>query len=255
MTTVQSADGTTIAYEHTGHGPALILVGGALNDRTGRASGTPLAALLAARFTVYSYDRRGRGDSSDTPPYAIDREVEDLAALFDTTGPAFVYGMSSGAILALEAALAGLAITKLALYEPPIGRRDVPSDFADQLAGLCARDRCGDAVELFLTTIGTPPAIVAQMRHAPLWTALERLAPTLAYDAALTAIGPSLRDRAAKLATPVCVMAGGASSPWLRDAARALAGAVPAGRHITLDGQTHDVAPAVLAPALVDCLG
>src|SRR3954463_8112448 len=121
MKKVQSADGTSLAYESAGSGPALILVGGAFCDRSARASGTPLAALLQSKFTVFSYDRRGRGDSGDSPPYAIAREVEDLAALIaEAGGRAFVYGISSGAILALEGAVQELSIDKLAVFEPPL---------------------------------------------------------------------------------------------------------------------------------------
>src|SRR2546429_4582400 len=184
MRTVISKDSTPIAFDKSGHGPAIILVAGATATRLAEAS---LAAILAAQFTVFNYDRRGRGESGDTAPYAVEREVEDLEALIiEAGGSAFVVGGSSGAVLALEAARK-LPITKLALYEPPFivddSRPPLPADYVSQLTALLASGRRGDAVAYFMTTgVGLPVAEVAQMRHDPMWPALEAVAHTLAYD-------------------------------------------------------------------------
>jgi pimeloyl-ACP methyl ester carboxylesterase len=256
MKKVRSHDGTQIAYETTGGGPPLILVGGAFCDHTAPVAGAPIAALLAPRFTVVSFDRRGRGESGNTPPYAIDREVDDIAALVvELGGSASVYGHSSGAVLALEAAIRQLPIDRIALYEPPLVMGDArprpPADFASQLAALAAADRRGDAAELFLIAgVGVPPAMVARMRASPMWPGLERLADTLSHDATLTAQPESLSARAPDVALPALVVDGGASPPWMKSGVRALADALPRAEHRTLDGQTHDVAIAALAPVL-----
>src|SRR6266496_3829270 len=172
MRKVHSKDGTTIAFDWSGEGPAIILVGGALSDRS---AGTQLAAHLAPHFTVYTYDRRGRGESGDTAPYAIAREVEDIDALINEAGgSAFVFGHSSGAVLALEAArLLPTKITKLALYEPPFiiddSRPPAPQDYVPHLMELVSSGRRGEAVEYFMTVVGTPAEMVAQMRQSPMW--------------------------------------------------------------------------------------
>jgi pimeloyl-ACP methyl ester carboxylesterase len=255
---VTSKDGTAIAFDRSGQGPALILVGGALSDRSG---GAPLAALLAPRFTVFSYDRRGRGESGDTAPYAVEREVEDIEALVDEAGgAAFVYGKSSGAVLALEATKTFPARVKgLVLYEPPLiidaGRPLPPKDYDKRVSELTAAGRRGDAVAFFLTeVVGMPAETVAEMRKAPAWPKLEGLAHTLAYDAAVTegtmAGKPLPPRRWASATVPTLVMAGGASPAWMQRSAQALAGILPQAQHRTLEGQTHDVAPDVLAPAI-----
>src|SRR2546421_1143459 len=187
MRTVISKDGTAIAFDQSGHGPALILVAAATATRLAEAA---LAATLAPHFTMFAYDRRGRGDSGDTAPYAVEREVEDLDALIvEAGGLASVFGTSSGAILALEAAAHGLAITKLALWEPPFSVDDDGpqrhKEYATRLAELLAAGRRGDAVALFMKQVGLPPEFVAQARNAPWWSATEDLAHTLAYDAAV----------------------------------------------------------------------
>ena len=254
MPTVSSADGTVIAYERTGSGPALVLVDGALCHR---AAGPmrPLAALLRERFTVHTYDRRGRGESSDTMPYAVAREVEDLQALIgEAGGEAYVYGISSGAALALAAAAAGLPITKLALYEPPFmaevedGARI--KEYTERLGELLDAGRAGDAVELFMTNVGVPAPAVAGIRAQPGWAALEAIAPTLAYDDQVLGDGGVPRDLAGAITIPALVLAGAASPQSLQQAAKATADALPAAGHRTLDGQTHDVAPDALAPVL-----
>jgi pimeloyl-ACP methyl ester carboxylesterase len=237
---VTSKDGTTLAVDRVGSGPAVVCVGGALNDRHSTAG---VAAALQG-FTAYSYDRRGRGDSGDTPPYTPDKEIEDLAAVIEHAGgEAMVYGMSSGAVLALQAAQAGLPITKLALYEPPF-TGNVPPDYATNLA---AADP-DEALELFLTLVGFPRQAIQGMRHAPHWPAMAVLAPTLRYDAAI--MGDATIPDVATMTTPTTVLIGGASPAFLQQAGRNLADALPNGTTRVLDDQTHDVDPTALAEAL-----
>ncbi len=265
QTKVTSKDGTHIAYDRSGSGPAIILVGGALSDRS---AGAPLAALLAPHFAVFAYDRRGRGDSGDTAPYAVEREVEDIEALIrEAGGSAFAYGMSSGAVLALEAAGRGLHIPKLAMYEPPFvvddSRPPVTEEFATQLKELLAAGRRGDAVALFLTkAVGVPDEFLGGMRQEPFWPVMERMAHTLLYDLTImedSQRGEPLPARLTRLMASVTaatlVMAGGASPAWLQHAAQAAADAIPGARHRTLERQTHGVAPQVLAPVLEDFFG
>lgn len=246
MKTVTSKDGTRIAYDQSGQGPALILVVGAFNDRQ---TGVPLQRFLEQKFTVFNYDRRGRGDSGDTAPYAIDREIEDLEALIATAGrSANVFGYSSGAILALRAAAQGLAIPRLALYEPPPTGAQA-GKLAPQLKQLLAEDRRGDAVELFQTeAVGIPPAIVAQMRNAPFRPALERMAPTLFYESLILGALPA--NLLASVRIPALVIDGQESPEVMRQAARSLAEALPHGRYQTLAGQGHDIVPEVVGPVL-----
>jgi pimeloyl-ACP methyl ester carboxylesterase len=260
MNTVTSKDGTTIAFDRSGEGPAIILVGGALQHRAIDPSTARLAELLAARFTVCHYDRRGRGDSGDTAPYAVEREVEDLdALLLDAGGSAFVFGMSSGAVLALEAADRGLAITKLALYEPPFivdtSRPRLPDDYGERLAELLAKGRRGDAVELFMTeAVGVSAETVAPMRGAPFWSAFEGVAHTLLHDDAImgetTSGAPLPPARWAAVTIPTLVIDGGASPAWARTAVAALVDVLPDAQRRTLEGQTHQVDPELLAPVL-----
>jgi len=256
MQKILSSDGTPIAFERSGKGPPVILIGGALCDRSARASGTPLAALLASRLTVFSYDRRGRGDSGDTAPYSVAREVDDVAALIaEAGGSAYVYGISSGAMLALEVAAQSRATEKVALYEPPFvknGGPVAPDDYLSRLEALTAAGRRGDAVELFLTqAVQMPAEVVAQMRRAPFWPSLEALGHTVIYDATIVDRCSSL-GRFAEVAARTLVLAGASSPPWMRNAASALAASLPRGEHRLLEGQTHDVAPEVLARALLE---
>jgi pimeloyl-ACP methyl ester carboxylesterase len=255
---VTSKDGTRIAFDRSGDGPALILIGGALSDRSG---GAPLAKLLAPRFIVFSYDRRGRGDSEDTSPYAVEREIEDIEALIDEAGgAAFVHGHSSGAVLALEAtAKLPAKVQKLSLYEPPFiiddSRPPPPENYVKQINELIAENRRGDAVAFFMTeVVGTPAEAVAQMKSAPTWPALEALAHTLAYDVAVLgdnmAGDPLPTQQWTSATAPTLVMDGGASPAWIRNSAQALAGVLPNGQHRTLEGQTHAAAPEVLAPEI-----
>lgn len=261
MNEVISKDGTRIAFDRFGEGPALILVSGALSFRAINPKVAQLAALLP-RFSLFHYDRRGRGDSGDTLPYAVEREVEDLAAVIkEAGGQAFVYGMSSGAVLALEAANRGLAITRLALYEPPLitddSRPSLPEDYIRQLTGLLEAGRRGDAIEYFLTrAVGMPAEAVAPLRQAPVWPAFESIAHTLAYDNAIVGDAMSGRPlpagRWAAVTMPTLVIDGGASPAWMRNAVQALVNILPNAQRRTLVGQTHDVAPEALAPVLAE---
>jgi pimeloyl-ACP methyl ester carboxylesterase len=210
---------------------------------------------LTDGFTVFNYDRRGRGPSGDTPPYAVQREVEDLEAVIGAAGgSAFVYGTSSGAALVLEAAAAGLTITKLALWEPPYIMDPAmrpPSDTAETFERLVSEGRRGDAVEFFMANlVGMPAEFVAQARSQPWWGATEALAHTLAYDATIMGDYSVPVDRAELVAAPTLVITGGASFPFMHETAKALASALPNGEVRTLEGQSHDVAPQVIAPAL-----
>lgn len=255
MDTVISKDGTIITYDRMGQGAPVILVSGALVDRQ---ASQPLAETLKQHFTIFNYDRRGRGASGDTLPYAVEREIEDINALIDAAGgSAFLCGFSSGAALALEAAASGLAIRKLALWEPPYivagSRPYPPADNAKTLIDLIAAGRRGDATEFFmLKVVGLPPEVVADARKQPSWSALEALADTLVYDTTILGDYSLPVVRAARVKTPTLVMAGGADFPWMRASAQALADLIPAAQTRFLDGQAHNVEPAVLAPVLVE---
>lgn len=246
MRTVTSKDGTRIAFDQSGKGPAIILVVGAFNDR---ATGEPLARFLEPHFTVFNYNRRGRGDSGDTAPYAVEREIEDLDALIaQAGGSARVFGYSSGAILALRAAAQGLAIPQLALYEPPpTGGK--AGNLAPRLRELTSAGRRGDAVELFQTEgVGIPAAVVAQMRNAPFRPALEKMAHTLVYESLI--LGSLPTGLIASVRVPTLVIDGEESPEVMRHAAQSLAEALPDGRHRTLGGQGHDLVPAAVVPVL-----
>ncbi|MFD1938742.1 alpha/beta fold hydrolase [Nonomuraea mangrovi] len=250
--TATSADGTIIAVERWGQGPPLILVGGALNERT---DFTSLAVRLAPRFTVITYDRRGRGGSGDTQPYTVVREIEDLTAVLGQAGgAAFALGVSSGAVLVADSAARGVPITGLVLIEPPFiidgTRTAIPLDFTAQLDKLVRADRRGDAVELFLTTaVETPAEVIAAMRSAPQWRSLEAMAHTLAYD--MTVMGDySLPVHwRATITVPTLVIDGTHSAAWRRDAAQTVTDLLPHGRRHSVDAP-HDMAPDVLAPLL-----
>lgn len=252
MATTRSHDGTLLRFDTCGSGPPLVLVLGAFNER---ATGAGLAAFLADRFTVVNYDRRGRGESGDTHPYDVEREVEDLAALIDVVGgSAAVFGYSSGAVLAMIAAERGVAITRLALYDPPFALEGMDAtffaDLAQSLRDDVAEGRRGDAVERFQTrAVGIPPEVVAQLRHAPFWPQLERIAHTLEYEARVLAADRELPTR---VAVPTLVLVGSASPPALLDAAAALAGRLPEGETQVLPGQTHDLVPEAVGPVLAE---
>lgn len=270
MKTVTSKDGTRLAYDQTGKGPAVILVAGALSERAHPAAGE-LAAALAPHFTVINYDRRGRGDSGDTPPYAVAREVEDIAALMEAAGgKAALFGKSSGAVLALEAAsqLPG-QVTKVVLYEPPLivddSRPPVPKDYVQRIDRLVAEGRRGDAVGVFMReAVRIPDEYLAQMRGGqgatvpPEWAAMERLAHTLAYDGAimsgLMAGQPLPPKKWAANTAPTLILTGGNSEEFFHEGASALAKDLPQARHSLLPGQDHAVAPDALAPVLMEFL-
>lgn len=258
MKTVTSRDGTKIAYDEQGRGPALILVDGALSTHSS-GSNLGLAAHLAPRLTVYSYDRRGRGESGDTLPYAVAREIEDIEALVAVAGgTASLYGHSSGASLALDAAHAlGERVTRLAMYEAPYN--DDPEakrawgEYIEQLAHALAGGRRGDAVALFMSYVGVPAAQIEGMRHASFWSGFEAVAPTLAYDH-IGILGPDASvpvERAARIRASTLVMHGGASFPFMGETARTLSHVLPRAQLRTLEGQTHQVDSAVLARALI----
>jgi pimeloyl-ACP methyl ester carboxylesterase len=259
MRTVTSKDGTTIAFDQFGKGPAVILVDGALQYRAFDQGIAHLAALLEQHFTVFHYDRRGRGDSTDTQPYALEREIEDIEALIDEAGgSAFVFGISSGAALAMEAAIKlGDKIKKLAMYEAPYNdendARQAWKTYRKQLKDMLAADRRGDAVGLFMMFVGMPADQLDGMRQHPMWPMWEAVGHTLAYDAAAMGEDASVpTGRAARVAMPALIMDGGASYPFMHITATALANAIPNAQHRTLEGQTHEVAPEVLAPALIE---
>jgi pimeloyl-ACP methyl ester carboxylesterase len=257
MDTVASADGTVIAFDQFGGGPPVIMTVGAFNTRS---QTEPLARALAPRFTALNYDRRGRGDSGDTAPYAVAREIDDIAALIaQAGGSAAVFGHSSGATLALKAAASGLPITRLVLYEPPFNTDDsyppLPAGFAGELAGLVSAGRRGDAVELYQTqAVGLPQEVVSQLRHAPFRPGLEAIAHTLAYDAAI--IGDRSRPAGllAGVTVPALVITGEQSPPFLRNAAQEAAQTMPHGRLAVLPGQTHDLNPGATAPVMAEFL-
>lgn len=259
MPITRSKDGTAIAHSTIGQGPALILVDGALCYR---ASGpnTPLAKQLADQFTVYTYDRRGRGESSDTKPYAVEREVEDIASLIaEAGGTAHVYGISSGAALALEAANRGLNVRKLALYEAPFivdtSRKPVPDDYLPRLESLLAAGNRAAAVKLFMRdAVGLPGLFVAMMGLMPGWSKLKGVAHTLPHDARVlgdTVNGkPLAAERWPRVQMPSLVISGTKSQHWIQSSMRALAKVLPAAEFKPLEGQTHVVKPAALAPML-----
>ena len=260
MKTVTSKDGTTIAYDQSGKGPVVILVDGALQYRAFDQGMAQLADLLSQHFTVIHYDRRGRGDSTDTQPYALEREIEDIEAIIDEVGgSASLYGISSGAALAMHAVIKlGDKVKKLAMYESPYNddeaARQVWNDYTKKLGELLAADRKGDAVGHFMMLVGASPQDVEGIRQTPMWPLWESIAPTLAYDhiAVLGEDGTVPVKQAARIAVPVLVMNGGASFPFMHTTAVALADAMSKGQHRTLDGQTHEVAAEAIAPVLIE---
>ncbi len=260
MSTARSADGTTIAYTKAGQGPPLILVDGALCSRSFGPM-PKLAQHLAAHFTVYTYDRRGRGASGDAKPYSPDREVEDIEALAAQAGDGvYLHGTSSGAALALEAAKHFRSILKLAVYEPPFivddTRSPMPDDWLPRLERLVADDRLGEAVKMFMRFVGAPAIFTAVMPLTPVWGKLKAAAPTLPYDVAIIHDHqrgrPLTSDEWAAVKVPTLVGAGGKSPMWMTNGTRALAGSLPDATYRTLPGQNHMVKPQALAPVLTE---
>ena len=264
MNMVMSADGTALAYDRAGQGPAVILVDGALCSRA-QGPMPELAKQLASRFTVYNYDRRGRGDSGDAEVYAIEREVEDLAALIEEAGgSAYAYGSSSGAALALRAAAAGLPISKLAVFEAPFvvdhSREPIPSTWVADLTALAAADRRADAIKYFMTKgIGLPGVVVTMMRLMPAWKQLKAMANTLPYDAALVGDNcfgkPLDASQWAGVGMPVLVVGGGKSPQWMRTSVKAVAAAVPGAEHREIPGQNHIIKATAISPVLAEFFG
>jgi pimeloyl-ACP methyl ester carboxylesterase len=255
---VTSQDGTRIAFDQLGSGPAVILVGGATMTRQGNA---PLAEALAGEFTVLNYDRRGRGGSGDTLPYALEREFEDIDALITAAGgSAHLYGISSGGALALEAAAAGLRIDRLAVYEVPYGMgEDQPREQAEYIANLerAAKEAPGARMEVFLRVVGLDDDAVAATRNSEAWPGLVAVEHTLAYDAASMGTGQPPADRLARITVPTLVLTGApegehevGSAAFFDAAAEAIVAAVPSAEHHRIPGQTHAVDPQALAPVL-----
>lgn len=259
METVNSKDGTSIAFDCLGDGPPVIVVSGSFGVRSAPVV-KQLASNLASDFTVFTYDRRGRGDSGDTEPYTVEREIEDIEALIDeASGSAFVFGSSSGAVLTLETVNSKIDITKTALYEPPFivdsSRPPVPEDYLVRLDELIAAGRRDEAVEFFMTeVVGAPPETIVQMQTDPSWSEMEDVAHTLVYDGTImedTMSGDSLSSERWSAATvPTLVMNGEESPKFLQHAAEELVDVLPEASHRTLEDQAHDIDPASLAPVL-----
>jgi pimeloyl-ACP methyl ester carboxylesterase len=245
-----SSDGTRIAFEKIGTGPALVIVGGALAQRNG---GKPLASKLKDRFTVYTFDRRGRGDSGDTKPYAVDREIEDLGALIEQAGnKAYLYGVSSGAALVLQAAekLGPAKVPKIALYEAPYGQgeRDF-NEQKDRINQLVQTGKPGDTAAFFLSAIGTPPPVLEDMKRSPEWEGIKKIDFTLSYDYVVLGSG-SVPDSVKRITSPALVMDGEKAMGFIRSSADRIAELIPNAQRKTLKGQTHQAAPDVVAPLL-----
>ncbi len=259
--TVTSADGTSIAYEVFGAGPPLIAVCGATCDR---ALMRATAQALGEHFTTVDYDRRGRGDSGDTLPYAVDREIEDIAALIDRIGgPAHLYGHSSGAGLVLHAVAAGLPVDEFVLHDPPYSpaddsARDEARRYGQTIRGLLAQDRRAEAIATFCRLTGLPDEVIDAMRGTPRWAELTALAPTLAYDSAVMGDiengGAVPEDVAARIPRPGVVLVGGQSPLFMAEVGRRLAHLLPQGRLHVLAGHGHVVPPDVLAPVVAEHL-
>lgn len=258
MTAVKSTDGTKIAYEKTGSGPALVLIDGALCYRA-FGPAPKLVPLLTDRFAVFTYDRRGRGESGNSKEYDVQLEIDDLNAVIDAAGgSASVLGFSSGAALALEAANRGSAIERLALYEPPFitdnSRTPTPDDFIPRLNEMIAENRRGDAVRYFMKLVGMPLIMVHAMRFFPGWRKLKAVSHTLSNDLAIVFEHQKGRplpgDRWISASMPTTVLAGGSSPEWMRNSMKALADVLPNASLKTLEGQTHMVKPIVLAPVV-----
>lgn len=255
---VTSADGTQIAFDRLGKGPPVVVVSGMFCDRQ---TTQKLAERLAQHCSVINYDRRGRGDSGDTAPYAVEREVEDLGALIaEAGGTASVYGHSSGAGLALNAAASGLPITRLVLHEPPYGPDDDESkrgarELAENVRAALADDRRADAIKLFLTALGMPREKVEGMSSNP---KMRAVAPTMPYDfevmGDISRGGTIPEDLVRAISIPTLVIAGGASPEFFRDTAARIADVLPNGKHTVLEGQDHGAPADVVAPVVVEFL-
>ncbi|HEY7023247.1 MAG TPA: alpha/beta hydrolase [Ktedonobacterales bacterium] len=264
MATVTSQDGTRIGFDKVGSGPAVILVNGAMSYRAMDPTLAQLAGLLGAHFTVYNYDRRGRGESGDTKPFVKEREIEDIQALVvDAGGQAMLFGISSGGAVALEAAAALPGITKVVVYEVPFivdDSREPLHDYAGYTAKLVADGKLDELVEYFITTVvGMPAEFVGGMKQdQAMWDGMKSIAPTIPYDAAFVGAfmegKPLPADHWTKVTMPALVADGGASPDWMGHAADALAKVLPDASRQTLAGQTHMVDPNALAPVMIEFL-
>ncbi len=257
MQHIISKDGTAIAYEKTGSGPVIILIDGAMGHRE-HFGGRALAAELSKDFTVITYDRRGRGESTDTQPYSVDREIEDINSLINLVGsPVYLYGFSSGAVLALiAAAKLGDKVTKLAVLEPPFGDNDDQSkkefrDYCNHMTQLLREGKKSEAVAYFLQDM-IPPEVLKGMKQSPAWAPMVSVAHTLAYDHEIMGDGAVPTSLAASVTIPTLVLDGSESPPFKHTAANAMAGAMPNARRKTLEGQMTMVPPQILAPVLVE---
>jgi pimeloyl-ACP methyl ester carboxylesterase len=264
MSTVTSADGTTIGYEAYGEGRPLILIDGATAHRAVNPLNAEVGKLLSDEFRTYVYDRRGRGESADTAPYAIQREIEDIAALIEDAGqPAILFGWSSGSLLALDAAAAGLPIAGLVLFEPPVVVDDVrpplPSDYVQQLDAFVAEGRRDKAAELFMTAaVGMPPEAIPGMKESPYWAPVEEIAHTISYDGRIMGTtmsgNPLPEDRWADVQVPVLVLYGDKTWPALSAGAQAVAAHLPTATLRAIPGENHGTEAATLAPVLREFL-
>lgn len=262
MPFVTSRDGTRIAYSKIGKGSPVILIDGAMCFR---ASGPmePIAKLLAPDFTVITYDRRGRGESGDTLPYAPEREIEDIAALIDLAGgKAALFGISSGGGLALEAANRLETVTRLIVYEAPFvvdgNETPLPGDFRQRLQDAVDTGHPGDAVKLFMQRVRVPAFAIFIMRFTKIWKTLTGIAHTLPYDIAIIEPhndGRPLEDGTwANIKAPALIVGGGKSPTWMQNAQKDIARVLPGAKHQTLPGQTHMVKAEALAPMLAGFL-
>lgn len=255
VTFATSRDGTRIAFEKVGRGPALVIVGGALSHRDGSKA---LAGKLSDRFTVYTYDRRGRGESSDTKPYAVDREIEDLAAVIEHAGnKAFVYGVSSGGALALQSAvkLGAAKVPRLAIYEAPYGQDERAfKEQKERTNQLVQTGKPGDAAAFFFYAIGTPPQALEDMKRSPSWDGIKKIDFTLAYDYAVLGNG-SVPESIKLITVPTLVLDGEKSLDFMHATANRIADLVPQAQRKTIKSQTHQAAPEAVAPLLTDFFG
>jgi pimeloyl-ACP methyl ester carboxylesterase len=255
MDTAKSADGTAIAYECAGDGPPLVVSVGAFCTRQTFVAPED----LRQRFTVVTYDRRGRGDSGDTQPFAAQREYEDLAAVAAAVGPQpFAFGHSSGAAITLRAAAAGLPLAGIVAYEAPFTEEDTPPsavDPADHIRELVSSGRRGEAVTFWMSEVVHLPAeVLAQMDGAPWVKDLEPLTPTLPYDIAVTAGGVPTAELA-KITAPVLILGGKNSPGWFQDSVAKQAAATPGARLTMLDGYDHNAPAEVITPILIEFFG
>lgn len=257
-TRVPSSDGTQIAFTRDGKGPALVMVSGALSQRS-LIGDTLLVPRLAERFTVYTYDRRGRGESGDTKPYAVDREIEDIGALIDHAGgTAYLFGVSSGAALSLQAAakLGAAKVSKLALYDPPYGQPQRTFDEQqDSTSKLVKTGQPGDAAAYFLSAIGTPPKVLEGMKSSPAWDAMKKIDHTLVYDYDVLGDGQVPEDVVKAIAVPTLVMNGEKSMDFMHAASARIAKLIPNAQHTTIKGQAHGVTADATVPVLVEFFG